>query len=107
MKIVVLNFSTHLNLSKDLVSILKKRFIACEVVEKQFFHIELLPKLNNNDIAWINTTSRNLNSIDKNYLEELWSHLKSVGCHVVQNNFEFCKHTRTRDEINELNSFID
>jgi len=107
MKIVILNFSTHINLSKDLDSVLRKGFIESEITERQFFNVEHLPELSNKDIVWINTASRNLNSIDEDYLEFLWSHLKNIGCYIVQNNFEFCKHTKTRNDINELNSFID
>ena len=108
MKILVLNFSTHLNLSKNLTLLLNKNFIKSEVVELQFSHdLKDLPKVSNGDIVWINTTSRNLSFVDASYLENLWHNLNKTNCFVVQNNFELCKHSVGKQKIDELNSFID
>ena len=108
MKIVILNFSTHLDLSKNIVSVLENYSIDPEIIEVQYSHdIKSLPELIDEDIVWINTTSRNLNFIDENYLENLWDYIRETNSYIIQNNFEPCKHTKTRHKVNDLNSFID
>ena len=112
-KIIVINGSTYLGLEKILKSELKCDQLSVYDVHIDSFFSDDSFKLVDSlcpDIVWINTTSRNLMNQDPDHflatLESIWERIP-LTANIVQNNFEYCRHSISPKKINQINTVIE
>ena len=112
-KIVVVNGSTYLGLERILRSELKYDQVSVGSIhidrlfsDDSFDLFDADPP----DIVWINTTSRNLMNQDADhflaFLESIWERIP-LSTSIVQNNFEYCRHSISPKKISQINELIE
>jgi FkbH-like protein len=108
--IVVLNSSTFLGLDKIIKEIIGYDNLSVCISDIDSFAYG--DKINTSvpDVVWINTNSRDLmkQDVDSFYstLESVWSRIPEDRI-VVQNNFEFCRHSISSKKVIEINQKIE